>query len=251
MKISIITITYNSCKTVEDTIKSVLAQDYHDIEYIIVDGASNDNTLDIINNYRERIKKIVSEPDKGIYDAMNKGLAMATGELIGFLNSDDVYAHNAVLANIADKFKQTGADAVYADLIYVSADLHKQVRYWKAGEYMEGNFLKGWMPPHPTFYVKSEIYRKYGGFNLQLKSSADYELMLRFIHKEKIKLAYLPEVVVKMRTGGQSNASIKNRLKANQEDRLAWKINGLNPNPLTLFLKPLRKLRQFAGFRKI
>ncbi|MBA3898772.1 MAG: glycosyltransferase [Bacteroidetes bacterium] len=245
MKVSIITITYNSAETVEDTIKSVLSQDYQNIEYIIIDGASRDNTLSIISHYKNKVSILVSEPDKGIYDAMNKGLSLAKGDIIGLLNSDDVYAHASVISNMVDKLKEKEADAVYGDLVYVDRKMEKVIRYWKAGEYTKGLFLKGWMPPHPTFFVKKYVYDKLGLFNLQLKSSADYELMLRFIHKGNIIVVYLPEVMVKMRTGGQSNVTLRNRIKANQEDRLAWKLNGLSPTPFTLILKPLMKARQF------
>jgi glycosyltransferase involved in cell wall biosynthesis len=248
MQVSVITITYNSAATVEDTIHSVSAQDWPDKEYIIVDGASVDGTLPLINKYQGSIQKIISEKDKGIYDAMNKGIKMANGDIIALLNSDDVYTGPEVLSEVVQKFKETGADAVYGDLAYKDRDLQKILRYWKAGEYKDGMFLKGWMPAHPAFFVRKEVYEKFGLFNTALKTSADYEIMLRFIHKEKIKVAYLPKTLVYMRVGGQSNISIKNRLKANLEDRLAWKLNGLKPGAFTLFLKPLSKIRQYKFF---
>jgi glycosyltransferase involved in cell wall biosynthesis len=246
MKISIITVAYNSAKTIEDTIKSVLSQSYQDIEYLIIDGASKDNTLAIVEKYREKIAKVVSEPDQGIYDAMNKGVALATGDVVGILNSDDFYADDDVLKNVAEQFKQSDIEGLYADLDYVDAtDTNLIVRKWRSGTYKEKAFLKGWMPPHPTFFVRKEVYKKFGSYNLSLKSAADYEFMLRVIHKEKIKLGYLPNVIVKMRAGGMSNASFKNRLKANREDRKAWELNGLKPGPFTLIRKPLSKLVQF------
>lgn len=243
-KISIITIAYNSEKTIEDTIRSVVSQDYPNLEYIIVDGASKDSTMEIVNRYKDQIATIVSESDKGIYDAMNKGVELATGDVVGILNSDDFYANNQVISNVANTIGN--ADAIYADLVYVSQeDTDKVIRRWISGAYKVGAFKKGWMPPHPTFFLKKSCYNQYGTYNLQLKSAADYELMLRMVHKHKIKVAYLPEVITKMRVGGQSNASLKNRIAANKEDRLAWKLNGLKPGPFTLTAKPLRKLTQF------
>ncbi len=246
MKISVITIAYNSAETIKDTIESVLAQDYSDLEYIIVDGASKDATMDIVKSYGNRISKYVSEKDKGIYDAMNKGISLATGDIIGILNSDDYYADSRVISEIAAKFEESGADGVYADLVYVDRDHSEKVmRKWIAGPYRKGLFKKGWMPPHPTFFVKRSCYIKFGIYSLELRSAADYELMLRFIHKHEIKVAYLPKIITRMRLGGQSNVSLKNRLKANIEDRKAWKMNGLKPSYFTLIRKPLSKLGQF------
>lgn len=245
MKISIITVSYNSEKTIRDTIDSVVQQNYHDIEYIIVDGNSKDKTVEIIKSYGNKISKFISESDKGIYDAMNKGIQLASGDIVGILNSDDFYADADVLKNVAQNFTDT-IDGVYADLVYVDAtNTSKIIRTWKSGPYKEGAFGKGWMPPHPTFFVRRNIYQKFGVFTDKLKSAADYELMLRFIHKEKIRLAYLPKIIVKMRAGGASNSSIKNRIKANKEDRMAWKMNGLKPGLFTLIRKPLSKLNQF------
>jgi glycosyltransferase involved in cell wall biosynthesis len=250
MKVSIITITYNSAETVEDTIQSVLSQDYSNIEYIIIDGASKDDTMAIVNRYRDKIATIISEPDKGIYDAMNKGVRAATGDIIGILNSDDFYADNSVIGDIVKVIEQDNADACYADLVYVDRTAtDKVIRSWKSGEYRHGDFLRGWMPPHPTFFVKRSLYDRHGLYSLELKSAADYELMLRFIHKHGVSMAYLPRVITKMRAGGQSNITIKNRWKANKEDRLAWKMNGLQPGFLTLIRKPLSKLIQYLPGR--
>ena len=246
MKISIITVTYNSVSTIEQTIQSVLNQTYKNIEFIIVDGVSTDGTLDILNRYKSQIHKIVSEKDNGIYDALNKGIDLATGDVIGILHSDDFYINSNVIENIANTFNKKQCDALYANLYYVDKDdTNKIKRKWHSGNYNEGAFLNGWMPPHPTFFVKKEIYTKYGKFNLQFTSAADYELMLRFIHKHKIKLAYLNEFIVKMRMGGKSNVTVKNRVTANMEDRKAWEVNGLTPRFYTLTLKPLRKIVQF------
>ncbi len=245
MKVSIITSSFNSALTIRDTLESISTQDYPNIEHLIIDGGSTDNTIEIVNEYKH-ITKIITEKDDGIYDAMNKGIKLATGDIIGILNSDDFYVNNTVISNIVNLFKTSKAQSLYADLDYVNAiDKTKVVRKWKAGEFHPNKFHYGWMPPHPTFFVRKEIYDKHGLFDPNFSSSADYELMLRFLIKHKISLVYLPEVIVHMRTGGQSNASFKNRLHANREDALAWKHNGLNPYFFTTYLKPLRKIKQF------
>ncbi|MDZ4822791.1 MAG: glycosyltransferase family 2 protein [Flavobacteriales bacterium] len=246
MKVSIITISFNSADTIEDTIQSVLSQSYRDIEYIIVDGASKDDTMNAVNQHLDEISKVISEKDRGIYDAMNKGVQLATGDIVGILNSDDFYADENVVSDVVKKFSETGCDGLYADLVYVDREKSdKIIRTWKAGEYKPGKFKRGWMPPHPTFFVKKKCYDEFGLYNIKLKSAADYELMLRFIHKHKIEVSYLPRVITKMRTGGQSNITLKNRLKANMEDRLAWKMNGLKPGFFTLTWKPISKIFQF------
>ena len=246
MKISIITICYNSAETIEDTLRSVTSQDYADVEYVIVDGASKDNTLEIVNRYRDKITTVISEKDKGLYDALNKGIAVCTGDVIGILHSDDIYASSSVLSRVMKEFTDPAVDGAYGDLHYVDREnTDKIIRNWKSGPYREGLFLKGWMPPHPTFFVRRELYQKFGVFTTELRSSADYELMLRFIHKNKIQLSYIPEVLVKMRVGGKSNVSWKNRIRANREDRQAWKMNGLKPGLFTLIRKPLSKIFQF------
>jgi len=244
MKVSIITIAYNSAETIEDTIKSIVTQNYSNLEYIIIDGGSTDKTLSIVDKFKDSITTIVSEPDKGIYDAMNKGVQNATGDIVGILNSDDIYADNKVVSRIVEAIGNK--DSIYADLVYVDRDnTDKVTRYWKSGKYRKGIFKSGWMPPHPTFFIKKSCYNQYGTYNLQLKSAADYELMLRMLHKHNISVAYLPEVITKMRVGGQSNATLVNRIKANKEDKLAWSINDLKPGPLTLIMKPVRKISQF------
>ncbi len=246
MKVSIITVSYNSAETIEDTIRSVASQAYPDIEYIIVDGKSSDATLDIVARYKDNISKVISEKDHGIYDAMNKGVKLATGDIIGILNSDDFYADDMVITDIVNMFQAENCEGLYADLVYVDRDdTTKVTRTWNSGQYTKGKFLKGWMPPHPTFFVLKKVYDEHGLYNTEFRSAADYEIMLRFVHRFGIKLSYLPRVITKMRSGGQSNVTLKNRIKANFEDRKAWKINGLKPGLMTLTRKPLSKLFQF------
>ena len=248
MKISIVTVAYNAEATIAQAAASVVGQqlDGFELEYIIVDGASTDGTLAALEPYRDGITHVISETDRGLYDAMNKGVAAATGDFIGILNSDDAYAHDGVLAAVAARLSETGADALYGDLDYVAEDGSGQVvRRWRSGGMSPRSFLRGWMPPHPTFFLARSVYAEHGVYSLELRSAADYELMLRMLHKYRVSVAYLPDVLVKMRTGGMSNASWKNRLRANREDRAAWRMNGLQPLPWTLFFKPFRKVIQW------
>lgn len=248
LKISIITITYNSAATLEHTLLSVIGQTYNNIEYIIIDGQSTDDTLKLVEKYRSKISTVISEKDNGLYDALNKGIEQATGDVIGIIHSDDFYITNTVIEKYAEVFTQTNCEAVYSNLYYVDKNNpNKIIRTWKSGNYSHGAFLNGWMPPHPTFFVRKELYKRLGKFNLEFKSAADYELMLRFIHKNKIQLSYLDMFTVNMRVGGKSNVSVQNRVNANMEDRKAWEINGLKPRFYTLYLKPLRKIFQFFG----
>ncbi|TDB64498.1 glycosyltransferase family 2 protein [Arundinibacter roseus] len=246
MKISIITVVYNGEKTIRDTINSVLSQDYSDLEYIVVDGKSDDSTVAIIQSFGNQITKFISEKDQGIYDAMNKGISLATGDVIGLLNADDFYASNSILSEVAQKFRESDADAVYGDLDYINVENPMQItRSWKAGPYKHNYFMWGWMPPHPTFFIKKEWYTRFGGFRLDLNTAADYELMLRMIHKLHAKPVYIQKVLVKMRAGGASNNSLHNRLLANQSDAMAWKVNDIKPYFFTIWLKPIRKILQF------
>lgn len=246
MKVSIITVAYNSVNTIRDTFESIKSQNYNDIEYIVVDGFSTDGTLDIIEEYSDVITKSISESDKGIYDAMNKGVKMATGEIVGILNSDDFYFDCNVISNIVKVFKSNNVDSVYSDIIYVDPNNTSKVdRYWKSCKYDRKKFLYGWMPAHPSFFVKKDVYKNFGVFNEVLKSAADYEFMLRVLYKNKISSKYLSKITVIMRSGGNSNRSLKSRINGNKEDRKAWNINNIEPYFFTLFLKPLRKLSQF------
>jgi glycosyltransferase involved in cell wall biosynthesis len=245
MLITIITATYNSAPTLQDCLQSVASQTHPSIEHLIIDGASKDETVAVAKAF-PHISTIVSEQDGGIYDAMNKGIALAQGEIIGILNSDDYYVDEQVIADVVNLFQSSACEIVYADLQYVDQlDTQKVVRTWKSGLMHAKSFLFGWMPPHPTLFVRRSVYERFGVFNLDLKSAADYEFMLRVLHKEQCTVAYLQRIIVKMRNGGNSNQSIKHRIFANREDKKAWLLNGLQPYFFTLVLKPARKLFQF------
>jgi glycosyltransferase len=245
MKISIITSVYNNKETISEAIESVLSQTYDNIEYIVVDGASTDGTVDIIQRYADKITTFVSEPDKGIYDGLNKGVALATGEVVGFLHSDDLFEDENVVVKIAEAFKTNGTESIYGDLTYVTKeDTSKVVRYWKSGQFTYKKLKRGWMPPHPTFYVKREVYEKYGAFDISFKIAADYDSILRFLGWEKISTHYIPEVLVKMRIGGASNKSLKNLIQKSREDLKAMKNNGVG-HIGSLFVKNVSKVPQF------
>jgi len=246
MKLSIITLCFNSAATIKDAIQSILMQDYKDIEHIVVDGGSTDGTLEILAKYRNQIAKCISEPDNGIYDAMNKGIKLATGDIIGFLGSDDFYADENVIRQIEEVIRTNNADCCYGDLEYVAKDNPgKTIRKWISQSYREGLFEKGWHPPHPTFFVKKCIFDEYGAFDLRYDIGADYELMLRFLKKHGIKSYYIPSVLVKMRTGGKSNKNLWQIVKANMECFHAWKKNGLKISPFIILKKPASKLIQY------
>ena len=246
LKISIITVSFNSAKTIKETIESILIQDYNNIEYIIIDGGSSDETIDIVKSYSEKISYFISEKDNGIYDAMNKGIKAATGDIVGILNSDDFYPNSFVLSNVAKSFKKYNCDAVYGDLVYVKAKDATQIkRYWQAGNYNTSKIKNGWMLPHPTFFVKKVMYDRYGLYNTDLKSAADYEMILKLLYKENISVQYIPMILVKMRMGGASNSTFLNRIRANKEDGLAWTKNHLNKPMFVRIKKPLQKVFQF------
>jgi glycosyltransferase involved in cell wall biosynthesis len=248
MKTSIITVTLNSGDTIRMTLDSVFLQRDADIEHIVIDGNSRDNTLSILKEYEAKCTylKFVSERDNGLYDAMNKGIAMATGDIIAILNAGDFYANGFVIKRVVEVFEKEDTQSVYGDLVYTKGiDTENIVRFWKSGNFDKKKMYQGWMPPHPTFFLKKELYDKYGNFNTSLEISADYELILRLLLKHGISSTYIPKILVFMPVGGVSNASLKNRWKANREDRQAWKINNLKPKFYTAIWKPLSKLKQF------
>lgn len=244
MKISIITITYNSAKTLPRALESVRQQNYADIEHIIVDGASTDGTREMIEAYAAKHKNVrwVSEPDNGIYDALNKGIRMATGDAIGFLHSDDVFYSKDSIAHIAEAFESTQAEVVYGDLQYCHGE--RVVRRWKSNAFHSRALKYGWMPPHPTVYVRREVYQQVGPYDDWFRISADFDMMLR-IFSAGYKSHYIPEVLVSMETGGASNRNTKARLSKTQEDYIALKKNHVGAGYLTVACKQLRKIRQF------
>jgi len=252
MKVSIITVVWNNAKTIQNAIDSVISQTHKNIEYIVIDGASTDGTVEIVRMYGENISKFVSEADKGLYDAMNKGIALVSGDLVGILNSDDFYAYSDAIKDVVTVFESdANVGIVYGDLLYVDAqDVSKTVRTWESGEYRAGLFESGWHPPHPSFFVRKKVYDEFGLFNTGLKIAADYELMLRLMHKYSVKAAYIPKVFVKMRTGGASNGSIFGIVKANIECLRAWNINGFGIRPMIFFKKPISKIKQLFKGRK-
>lgn len=246
LKISIITVCYNSEKFLEGAIQSVLSQTYKNIEYIVVDGNSVDGTKSIIENYRDKISIYISEPDNGIYDAMNKGIKLATGDIVGFLNSDDFYSSKDSISKAINVFNENNVDCVYANINYVNAiNSEKIVRFWVSGRYIKNSFSKGWHPAHPTFWVKRKIYEKYGGFNLRFKLAADFELMLRFLEKYRISNFYLNLPLIHMRLGGATSGSFKNVLKQNVECFNAFKTNQIKVSYFYPLYRILPKIKQF------
>ena len=244
MKFSIITATYNSQNTIVDAINSVASQTYENIEHIIIDGASTDKTISIINEVKSKVSKIISEPDEGIYDALNKGIKNATGDVIVFLHADDIFAENTIIEKAANLFLEKQTDSIYGNLQYVAKeDTNKIIRYWKSGKFTLSKLKKGWMPPHPTFFVKKNIYNKFGTFDTKFRIAADYDIILRFLGSNKISTAYLPIVMIKMRIGGESNKSIKNILKKMKEDVKALKKNNFG-GWHTVFMKNIIKIPQ-------
>ena len=243
MKISIITTTYNSEATIRDTLESVNAQTYPHIEHIIVDGNSKDNTLEIVKKYGKRVSILISEPDKGIYDAMNKGIRAATGDVIGILNSDDFFTSDDVISAIVFAFENNDIDAVYGDVHYINPDnLNKCVRYYSSAVFRPSLFKFGLMPAHPSFYVKRSCYEKYGVYSLDYKIASDFDLLVRFIHIHKIKYKYLKKDFVTMRTGGVSTKNLNSRMILNKEGAKACKKYGIRTNLLLLSLKYLYKI---------
>ena len=246
MKISIITPTYNSAKTIYRTIDSILSQSCKDIEYIVVDGGSVDGTQDIVLSYKDKINlKFISEKDNGIYDAMNKGVKMATGSIVGILNSDDFYENNDVLNVVIKEFENSEIEAVYGDISYFSDDINRVTRYWKAGEYKEHKLNNGWCIPHPSLFVRKLVYDKYGFFNTDFKIAADYEFILRILKVYKIRTKYIPKIFVRMFDSGESGRSLGQRIKGWKELNMAWKSNNLKTPPFFIVRRVFSKIFQF------
>ncbi|MGL1902276.1 MAG: glycosyltransferase [Fibrobacterales bacterium] len=248
IKVSIITAVYNNEDSIRDAICSVLSQDYSTIEYILIDGASTDATRSIIDEYQEDIAIYVSEPDSGIYDALNKGVHYATGDLIGFMHSDDLFGDTTVISQVVAAYESNGADGVYGDLEYVQKnDTSQVIRYWKSNPFERAALKKGWMIPHPTLYLTPSVYKEYGVFDTNLRISADYEFMLRILTKQALSFAYIPMVLVKMRVGGASN-SFGNLLKKSKEDLKILRKHNVG-GVYTLLYKIASKLNQFIRRR--
>ena len=243
-QISVVTAVYNKSDTLAQALDSVLSQTHPDVETVLIDGGSAEDTQRILQRYCERLDVFISEPDGGIYDALNKGIRNATGDVIGFLHADDLFAHERVLANIALAFEDPRIEAVYGDLVYVRHDHPEQVvRLWRAGSFDKAALRHGWMPPHPTFYARRSLYERLGGFDTRYRIAADYDCMLRFLSQPGIRTSYIPEVLVRMRTGGVSNRSLSNIFRKSQEDlAVAWrnKVGGVR----TVAMKNLSKLSQ-------
>ena len=242
-KISVITVCYNSAGTIAETIESVLSQDYPNLEYIIVDGVSTDGTLEIVRSFGSKITKIVSEPDKGLYDAMNKGIGLATGDIIGIINSDDIYANNCVFSDVVHAFVEKKVDVVYGDLYYFKSGFPDvALRYYRGGVFSIKRVTYGLMPPHPTFFIKRIVYEKFGRFDTRYTLSADFDLILRFLGVHKVSFEYIPEILVKMRTGGKSTSSLKRTFIMNNEDLNSCKKNGVKTNMFKFYSKYLVKI---------
>lgn len=245
LKISVITAVFNNCETIKQTLDSVLSQTYPEVEYIVIDGGSTDGTLKILDSYKSKLSFYISEPDSGIYDALNKGIHHSTGDIVGFLHADDLFEDSDVLDKIAKAFAISAVEAVYGDLVYVhNNNISKVVRYWKSCTFNEKFLQKGWMPPHPTLYVKHSVYKRLGVFNTSYLIAADYDLVLRFFGKGKLISFYVPEVFVRMRIGGISNRSIKTIIKKSLEDFFILKRNKIG-GFFTLINKNLIKFKQF------
>jgi glycosyltransferase involved in cell wall biosynthesis len=248
MKVSIITVTFNCVSVINDCLNSISSQEYNNIQHIVIDGASTDGTLSILESKHSQISTLISKPDNGIYDAMNKGIRIATGDIIGFLNSDDFYANNKVISKVVREFERDSLlDACYSDLIYVDQlKISKIVRYVKSSEFNIGLFSKGWCPPHPTFFVRRSVYERLGIFDLNYHIASDVDLMMRFLEKHKIKSKYIPEVWVKMRMGGTTNKNLKNIWLQNKEIIHSFNKNNLSVNLLKfLVFKIISRILQF------
>ncbi len=249
MSITLLTPVWNNVDTISHCLRSIAEQTVV-CQHILIDGGSIDGTLDIIEQEKSPGALVISEPDQGMYDAINKGLQRASADIIGILNADDYYPSEDVLENVTAAFADPAVDAIYGDVMYVErANTDKVIRRWHSGDYKREKLYAGWMPPHPTFFIRRQLYEEHGGYRLDLGTAADYELMLRMLLKYQANATYVPGVRVHMRNDGMSNASLKNRLRANRNDRKAWRVNGLKPRPWTLLAKPLGKIGQWFSKR--
>lgn len=245
VKISVITAVFNSRETIEETLRSIAEQNYSNVEHIVIDGGSSDGTMDVLAAHNSQIDVLRCEADRGIYDALNKGISLASGDVVGFLHADDVFADSAVLSRIADVFSDENVGAAYGDLVYVhERDTTRVIRHWSAGNFSKSKLAWGWMPPHPTFYARRSLYVQLGGFDLRYRIAADYDKVLRFLGSGQVQAAYIPEVLVKMRLGGVSNRSLTNILRKSREDYLALRRNDIGGLG-ALAWKNLSKVTQF------
>ena len=250
MRVSIITVSFNSEFTIEDTISSVLAQTYPEIEYIIIDGGSTDGTRDVINSFGTKITKFISESDNGMYDALNKGIRLASGDIVGILNSDDFFYNNTVIERVVESFRENEIDAVFGDVQFVDrVTTSKVVRYYSSKHFETARFRFGFMPAHPTFYVKRDLFEKFGFYKTDYKIAADFELLMRFLYINHVRYKYLEMPFVSMRTGGISNKSLKSNIILNKEIARACKENGIYTNYAFIYSKYLLKFYEFLGNR--
>jgi glycosyltransferase involved in cell wall biosynthesis len=248
VRISVITVCYNSVKTIRDTIESVIGQTYSDIEYIIVDGGSTDGTVAIISSYGTKISRFISEPDRGIYDAMNKGLKLSTGDVAGILNADDFFNTDTIIAKIATEFSNNDIDALYGDVEFIKSDkIGKIVRYYSSKKFNTERFRYGFMPAHPSFYVKREYYEKFGYYKVDYKIGADFDLLIRFLYINKLKYKYLEMPFVTMRTGGASNKTLKSIFTLNREIVRSCRENGISTNYFNIYSKYFIKQFEFMN----
>lgn len=246
--ITVITAVYNGAESIAHCLSSVGSQRHADVEHLVLDGASTDGTVDVVQRLGGARVRLISEPDEGLYDALNKGVGLASHDIVGLLHADDELGGPDVLAHVAAQFESDPTlEGVYGDLVYVAADdTSRVIRYWQAGEYTPGMFLRGWMPPHPTLFLRRSAYQRIGPFRTDLRIAADYEFMLRAFHLGRLRVRYLPEVITRMRLGGASNASVRNILRKTSEDLRAWQLNGLSAYALpAVILKNVSKLPQF------
>jgi len=249
MLISVVTAVRNRCATIAETLRSVAGQRHSDVEHLVIDGQSTDGTCDVIKRHLRQGVVFVSEPDTGIYNALNKGVGRSSGDVIGFLHADDLFASADVLSKVAEAFRDSSIEAVYGDLVYVSqADVGKVVRYWRAGNFSRRALTQGWMPPHPTLYVRRAVYSRIGGFDETYRIAADYDSVLKIFGRDDVRCAYIPEVLVKMRLGGVSNRSLPNIFRKSLEDYRALRANRIG-GLATLLAKNTSKIKQFVASR--